>query len=120
MGTTKNQLYIKFEYLFSRKSNFDLKVSLDRVHLDLNLCLWGYPPKGVRTRRTKKMFFVCTRVGHRILFIKTLWEFSYLLFATKRFKNIHNYRRKSKNDFKFFQNGLLSPIRNPLGIPIAS
>ena len=35
---------------------FDLKVSLDRVHQDINYCLGGYPPKGVRTRRAKKTF----------------------------------------------------------------
>ena len=34
-----------------------LKVSFDRIHQDLNLCLRGYSLKGVITRRTKNRFF---------------------------------------------------------------
>ena len=54
-GTAKKINFILNLNTYSATSLiFDLKVSLDRVHQDINLCLWGYPTEGIRTRRTKK------------------------------------------------------------------
>ena len=39
-GATKEK-FNKIEKLFNYKSNFDLKMSLDRAHQNLKVCLWG-------------------------------------------------------------------------------
>ena len=55
MGHHQKINYTLYLNTFSATSFiFDLKVSLDRVHQDLNFCLWGNLSKRVRTRRTKK------------------------------------------------------------------
>ena len=74
---------------------YNPKVSLDRVHQDLNLYLWEYPPKGVRTWRTQKsiiwhlrqilLFLNGIQFLQHILLITTI--FLVKLFCQKKFDN---------------------------------
>ena len=45
-------------------------MSLDRVHQELNLCLWGYPP-GLEPAGPRKGFFL-TRFSNEIQFLQDI------------------------------------------------
>ena len=53
-GTTKKQNLDNFS---TTSPIFDLKVSLDRIHLDLKFCLWKYPLKVLKPAELKNQIF---------------------------------------------------------------